>query len=483
MTVAQTGIRWEKNFDTAKKRASEENKPLLLHFYGDSCPPCLLMEREIFPNPLIASKVNTDFVAVKIDMQRSPQLSAQYGVHAMPTDVYLSPSGQKVFMRQGKPEVHQLLTEMSNVTAQFPKSRPVQPTQLIQPAQTDQNDYGNPTNIQQAAQNQPTDYTVVTPDSVATSTSTLPQYSPNPFHGLTGYGISSEMTHPQAASAVQPLYQNPQMPIQNSLQMPTNPLSENPAPQQLELVQTADPVTLPQELAPTVMAVPQTMPYQTMPYQPVPYQPVPYQISIAQSYQPLLSVAPQEPYLLQQPADTASAVTAYPGMPVAVGSFENGIVRKQPTAGMGVGTSLGVMAVAHETPEETPFPTVALDGYCPVTLSQTAKWVKGNIEIMTEFDGVIFRFASVDAQNTFGKNPALYAPVLRGNDAVELLTNRREVAGRRKFGAWYHGQVFLFSSAENYEKFQNNPELYAFQAQPSGNTVAAVRHIQPTPQR
>jgi len=241
---------------------------------------------------------------------------------------------------------------------------------------------------------------------------------------------------------------------------------------QLQQLQMA-PVAIPDSQAvPPSMPQQQFVPQTAVTQQPIAPQQVALQQITVQQITPQQVVEPQFQPPSNPPTFVANATSVSSETPV--GSFESGLVRKQPTTGLGVGNSLGVVAAVSDKPTAATLPSIALDGYCPVSLAQTAKWVKGNTAITMEYNGVVFRFATAEAQNTFATNPGLYAPVLRGNDAVELLTNRREVAGHRKFGAWYHGQVFLFANAENYEKFQNNPELYAFQARQTANTLAAA---------
>ena len=489
--VAQTGIQWEKDLEKAKARATAENKPLLLHFYGDSCPPCQLMERDVFPKAKVIEKMNADFVAVKIDTSRSPQLMSQYQVRLIPTDVYLSPTGEKLYERVGLGQtpmaefVEKFVAEMNSIAARFPKPQPVQIAQPVQNTGVALAEYHQPNMPQPANQDIPAGlagYSVAAP--LSQEVTFQPQVQPASGDSE-GFAVSGGNNG---------LQENTNLAAQlQQLQTAPGVVSDNPA-----IFQTVPPTLPPQQFTPQTVEEQQiaaTQPFQQIPPQqafepqaqpqfqgttqplnvlmpqpsipgqdqPVPQYPVMTQNPLAQQNEPL-------PAQSSQSAFVASATSAIPSVPV--GSFENGMVRKQPTTGLGAGNSLGVVTAASDKPVTVQPATIAFDGYCPVSLAQTAKWIKGNAEITTEYDGVVFRFASVEAQKTFAVNPGLYAPVLRGNDVVELLTSRREMAGQRKFGAWYHGHVFLFANADNYEKFQNNPELYAFQAQQVANTTA-----------
>ena len=117
---------------------------------------------------------------------------------------------------------------------------------------------------------------------------------------------------------------------------------------------------------------------------------------------------------------------------------------------------------------ETPAPAqstvevpLALEGFCPVMLCTEERWVSGNPAYCTMYQGHIFRFSSTDALVTFSQNPAAYTPVAMGEDIVLKVDRNRRINGSRKFGAWYQGRVFLFSSQETFDAFEARPHYYA----------------------
>ena len=496
--VAQTGIQWEKDLDKAKAKASAENKPLLLHFYGDSCPPCKLMERDVFPNARVIEKMNADFIAVKIDTSRSPQLMKQYGIRSIPTDIFLSPAGEIIHERNKGTTVANFITEITSIAAKFPKPQPVQPSHTQQIAQVTQNtqntgvtlaEYHQPNMAQVTAQSQPTAFSGYPAAIPATQVPTFtPQVQATQVESSEGFAVSGNSTGQtrsidmaaqshqlpmtqQAIADNQVVYQAAPPSMAQS-QAHSQYVSQVAGEQQFAAAQPNQTAPLQQVIEPRfqVSAQPSNVLASQNPLQ-IQEQPMTQYPAMAQNpLSPQSVQLPMQPQL-NQPTFVAAATPVSPAVPV--GTFDNGMVRKQPTTGLGGGNSLGVVATVNDRSMAVQLPNIALDGYCPVTLAQTAKWVRGNAEVTTEYDGMVFRFASVESRNAFAANPGLYAPVLRGHDAVELLTNRREVSGHRKFGAWYHGHVFLFANAENYEKFQNNPELYAFQAQQSTNALTA----------
>ena len=104
---------------------------------------------------------------------------------------------------------------------------------------------------------------------------------------------------------------------------------------------------------------------------------------------------------------------------------------------------------------------LALEGFCPIMLCTEERWVAGNPAFSTMFQEHIFRFSSREALLRFAQNPANYVPVAMGEDIVLTVDRNRRVNGDRRFGAWYQGRVFLFSSQETFDAFEASPEYYA----------------------
>jgi thioredoxin-related protein len=62
---------WETDFDTARQKAREENKLILLNFSGsDWCGPCIRMKKEIFDDPGFIKFAESGLVLVNADFPR-----------------------------------------------------------------------------------------------------------------------------------------------------------------------------------------------------------------------------------------------------------------------------------------------------------------------------------------------------------------------------------------------------------------------------
>lgn len=80
--------------DKALAQARQENKPLVLDFYAEWCVPCKQMEKEVFPDPQMATRLKK-VVFVRIDTDKEPDLSQKFGVAGLP-DIRFATSDGKI---------------------------------------------------------------------------------------------------------------------------------------------------------------------------------------------------------------------------------------------------------------------------------------------------------------------------------------------------------------------------------------------------
>ncbi len=122
-----------------------------------------------------------------------------------------------------------------------------------------------------------------------------------------------------------------------------------------------------------------------------------------------------------------------------------------------------VASSAVAWPPELPAgtPKLAFDGYCPVSLQQAQKWVRGDKTFGAIHRDRTYLFAGEAQRQKFLASPDAYSPVFSGNDPVKMLDENQQVAGTRKFGCAYRGAFYLFSSKESMARFAKQPDRYS----------------------
>ncbi|MDO4550289.1 MAG: thioredoxin domain-containing protein [Planctomycetia bacterium] len=103
---------------------------------------------------------------------------------------------------------------------------------------------------------------------------------------------------------------------------------------------------------------------------------------------------------------------------------------------------------------------VMLDGYCPVTLVESEKWLRGDPRYGVSHRGYVYLFGSEQLARKFFENPDYYAVAAGGYDVVRLMDQHRYEVGTREYGLRYDGVNFVFSCEESREIFRQDPEKY-----------------------
>jgi len=104
---------------------------------------------------------------------------------------------------------------------------------------------------------------------------------------------------------------------------------------------------------------------------------------------------------------------------------------------------------------------LALEGYCPVSVVETRKWVKGDAAHHVVHDGRTYRFAGEKGKRMFQASPAKYVPALGGDCVVALVKMGKRVPGNIRHAALHDGRLFLFSNADAQKIFRAEPATYA----------------------
>ena len=92
---AKSSIEWTFDLTVAQEKALAENKPILIDFYADWCSWCRRMDEETYGNPKVA-ELAKQFICVKIDTDKQPEVAKQYKVRGLPTTAFLSSKAKKI---------------------------------------------------------------------------------------------------------------------------------------------------------------------------------------------------------------------------------------------------------------------------------------------------------------------------------------------------------------------------------------------------
>jgi thioredoxin-related protein len=86
-------------WEDIKTKAKSEKKYLFVDCYTEWCGYCKLLDKNTFSDARVAEIMNTNFVSVKIDMEKDYgiNLAMKYHVNGFPTALIFNPKGQLVY--------------------------------------------------------------------------------------------------------------------------------------------------------------------------------------------------------------------------------------------------------------------------------------------------------------------------------------------------------------------------------------------------
>ena len=87
-------IHWREWTDEAFQRARAEGQPVLLSLSAVWCHWCHVMDETSYSDPRIIELINREFVPIRVDNDKRPDVNLRYNQGGWPTTAILSPDGE-----------------------------------------------------------------------------------------------------------------------------------------------------------------------------------------------------------------------------------------------------------------------------------------------------------------------------------------------------------------------------------------------------
>lgn len=123
-TAAQAQVRFEtKSTDAVREIAVKQGKPVFIDLYATWCPPCRLMEREVFSRKDVGEFMQKRFVSAKYDVDKTTgrELMQRYGTGAIPLYLVFDTDGELLGRIEGASDAE---TFMDNLRTILSRQRP-----------------------------------------------------------------------------------------------------------------------------------------------------------------------------------------------------------------------------------------------------------------------------------------------------------------------------------------------------------------------
>lgn len=93
-------IPWRTDFAAAADEARQSRKPVFAYFTAVWCGPCQSLKHTTWADKDVDAALR-DYVPVKVDIDRSPDLADRYGIRAVPSFAVLADDGRALRQTDG----------------------------------------------------------------------------------------------------------------------------------------------------------------------------------------------------------------------------------------------------------------------------------------------------------------------------------------------------------------------------------------------
>jgi thiol-disulfide isomerase/thioredoxin len=105
---AAAEIRWYTDLEEASEAARKANLPMFIDFWADWCPPCRIMDAEVYPDPRVIRAFERKAIGVRIHYDLQPDLARRYNVPALPYLLFTTSHGTPLIHSRGLIEAGEL---------------------------------------------------------------------------------------------------------------------------------------------------------------------------------------------------------------------------------------------------------------------------------------------------------------------------------------------------------------------------------------
>jgi uncharacterized protein YyaL (SSP411 family) len=95
--VSGSDVEWKEWSEESFEEARRQKKLVLLDLTASWCHWCHVMDKKTYSNPEIAAEINEEFIPIRVDIDRRPDISERYNRGGFPTTAFLSDRGESIW--------------------------------------------------------------------------------------------------------------------------------------------------------------------------------------------------------------------------------------------------------------------------------------------------------------------------------------------------------------------------------------------------
>lgn len=108
--------------DGVRRQAVEQNKLVFIDLFATWCPPCQMMEREVFSRSDVGEFMASRFVCAKYDVDKTTgrELLKRYGSRAVPLYLVFDTEGELLGRIRGATDPERFMAEVKRILDTLP---------------------------------------------------------------------------------------------------------------------------------------------------------------------------------------------------------------------------------------------------------------------------------------------------------------------------------------------------------------------------
>lgn len=109
------GLNITTDIDSAFNVAQSQNKTVIIIFDRENCVYCDMLKKNVLSNNDVQKELNENFVVVLVDINKNPDIAAEYNVFGTPIIQFIDSDGKLIYKIEGYVDSDEFLQSIKEI--------------------------------------------------------------------------------------------------------------------------------------------------------------------------------------------------------------------------------------------------------------------------------------------------------------------------------------------------------------------------------
>ena len=109
------GLNITTDIDSAFNVAQSQNKTVVIIFDQENCVYCDMLKKNVLSNNDVQKELNENFVVVLVDINKNPDIAAEYNVFGTPIIQFIDSDGKLIYKIEGYVDSDEFLQSIKEI--------------------------------------------------------------------------------------------------------------------------------------------------------------------------------------------------------------------------------------------------------------------------------------------------------------------------------------------------------------------------------